>query len=58
MPLLVQKPGFAESGIQHMDAQGLSSQDQGLDMGANIHVVGPDGDQHHMFREIDRGPFQ
>ena len=58
VPHLVQKPGFAEIGIQHMDAQGLSILDQGFDMGANIHAVGPDGDQHHVFCEIDEGLFE
>ena len=50
---LIEKPRFAEVGIQDMDKQAVLTSDGRLELGCYVHAVGPDGYQHHVLAEID-----
>jgi len=50
---LIQKPGFSEVGIDDMDKQSVFFSDDGLELGRDVHAVGPDGDEHDVFVKVD-----
>lgn len=50
---LIEKPSFAEVGIEDVDDQGVLCGNERLETGRDVHAVGSDGDKHHVFVKVD-----
>ena len=50
---LIEKPGFAEVGIENVDKEGVLFCDDGLELGRDVHAVGSDDDEYHVSAEVD-----
>ncbi|MDP6959744.1 MAG: hypothetical protein QF645_13140, partial [Planctomycetota bacterium] len=49
---LIEKPGFAEVWIEDVGKQSVLFSDDGLELGRDVHAVGSDGNEHHVFAEV------